>query len=167
MKNSKSFYRMDLDPVWQGGAVAGLSTAFLLGAKLFEALGIFDKDPQTYWNVFATFILFYIIFNSLFGLSAKDTERYRTRSMLTYVGLVFVTALFGWGLSGVWMTEAGSYRWILVVLTIGYLVFISIVGATRRIVEFAEKEEWNHPRLRKKSRRKQKKQKNGGPEKQS
>ena len=48
------------------------------------------------------------------------------------------------------MSEAGSYRWIYIVVAIGYLVFLSLMAMLRKIVEFAQREEWNHPRIRRK-----------------
>ncbi len=46
------------------------------------------------------------------------------------------------------LNEAGSYRWIFTVLSFGYLVFLSILGFVKRIVEFAEKEDWQRPKKR-------------------
>lgn len=39
-----------------------------------------------------------------------------------------------------------TYRWIYIVVTFGFLVFLSMVNFMKKIVEFAEKEEWNQPR---------------------
>lgn len=39
------------------------------------------------------------------------------------------------------------------VVTFGYLVFLSIVGFIKRIVEFAQREEWNQPRPRNRKKR--------------
>ena len=51
------------------------------------------------------------------------------------------------------MNEAGPYKWIYIVVTIGYLVFLCILSAMRKIVDFAQREEWNQPRLRQKRKR--------------
>jgi hypothetical protein len=50
--------------------------------------------------------------------------------------------------SGISIRHAGSYMWIYVVVTIGYLVFISLMTILKKVVAFAEKEEWNSPKMR-------------------
>jgi hypothetical protein len=64
------------------------------------------------------------------------------------MGLALGNGLLAWGFSSLTISEAGSYRWIYVVVTIGYLVFLSLIGVVRIIVEFAQREEWNQPRRR-------------------
>ncbi|MGK0452465.1 MAG: hypothetical protein ACJAXE_003142, partial [Neolewinella sp.] len=45
------------------------------------------------------------------------------------------------------------YKWIYFVVTFGYLVFLSMIAFMKKIVEFAQKEEWNRPKLRQKKRK--------------
>ena len=153
-KSDESFFTKEINPVFQGTVVLGISLFFMLGAKVFQMTGIFDNDPTTFWTVAATFVLFFAIFNSLFSLSTSNMDQYWTKSMLSFVGLAAISGGAAWLLSGVALDDAGSYRWIFIVLTIGYLVFLSIMGAMRSIVDFAQKEEWNQPRIRKKRRKK-------------
>ena len=75
-------------------------------------------------------------------------SKYWGRSIYSFMGLALGSGLTAYLFSSLTISEAGSYRWIYVVLTVGYLVFLSIVTFMRRIVEFAQKEEWNHPRIR-------------------
>ena len=53
-----------------------------------------------------------------------------------------------WGFSGVPLNDAGSYRWIYIVVTVGFIVFLTMVNLMKIIVNYAEKEEWNEPRKR-------------------
>ena len=66
------------------------------------------------------------------------------------MGLALTTGLFAWFVSSLSIGEAGSYKWIYFVVTIGYLVFLSMMGFMKNIVDFAQKEDWSHPRLRRK-----------------
>lgn len=80
-------------------------------------------------------------------------DRYWTRSILGYIALAGIGALLAWGFSSLSINDAGSYRWIYIVLTFGYLFFLSMIGFMRKIVDFAQREEWNQPRIRKKKKR--------------
>jgi len=68
--------------------------------------------------------------------------------MYSYLALAFATSMAAWGFSGIPLREAGSYRWIYIVVTVGFIVFLSMVNFMKMIVRFAEKEEWNQPRKR-------------------
>ena len=48
------------------------------------------------------------------------------------------------------ITEAGSYPWIFIVVSFGYLVFLSLMAVLRTVVDFAQREEWTQPRIRRK-----------------
>ena len=43
--------------------------------------------------------------------------------------------------SSMTITEAGSFKWIFMVLTFGYLLFLSVMRFMRKIVEIAQKED--------------------------
>lgn len=89
------------------------------------------------------------MFNSIYSLSAKDTGKYWSRSMIGFAGLAIFSGLLAWLFSQVSIGDARSYKWIYFVLTFGYLVFLSMMAFMKRVVEFAQKEEWNRPRPRK------------------
>ena len=79
--------------------------------------------------------------------------KYWGRSIYCYMGLAAVSGLFAYLTSSLSINEAGSYKWIFFVLTIGYLVFLSIMSLMRKVVEFAQKEEWHHPRIRQRKKK--------------
>ena len=112
-----------------------------------------DFEQRLPWTIACTFILFFAIFNSLISLMSDNMDRYWTRSILSYVALAGLSGLMAWAFSSMSINEAGSYRWIYIVLTFGYLLFLSMVGFMRKIVEFAQREEWNQPRLRTKKKK--------------
>ncbi|MEO0779409.1 MAG: hypothetical protein AAF146_22810, partial [Bacteroidota bacterium] len=93
--------------------------------------------------------LFFALINSLSSLSAEDLNKYWGRSMLAFAALAVASGLTAYGLSSLSINEAGSYRWIFIVLTFGYLVFLSIIGLMKNIVEFAEREDWQSPKKKK------------------
>jgi FtsH-binding integral membrane protein len=79
--------------------------------------------------------------------------QYWSRSIYSFLGLALLAGGFAWLLSSLPLNEAGSYRWILIVVTVGYIIFLAMMTTMRRIVEFAQREEWNHPRIRNREQR--------------
>jgi len=152
MTASNRFLQRARNPFFQGGIVLGLVLLFNLGVFLLSSAGA-EFQQRTPWTISATFMMFFAIFNALLSLMEDNMDKYWTRSILSYIGLVGLAGLAAYGISGLTINEAGSYKWIYIVLTFGYLLFLSLISITRKIVEFAQKEEWNHPRIRQKKKR--------------
>jgi len=66
--------------------------------------------------------------------------------MYAYLGSAFAMGLAAWLFSGIPLGEAGTYRSIYIVVTVGFVVFLIVVNFMKRIVSYAEREEWNQPR---------------------
>ena len=148
-----SFFYKAYNPVLQAALAFGAGILVTVGAKLVNLSGLLDVSDRFPWMSAAAFMLIFAIFNSIFSLSSKNLMQYWGRSIYSFLGLVFASGLVAYLFSSLSIYEAGSYRWIFFVLTIGYLVFLSIMSFMKRIVEFAQKEEWNHPRIRHKPKR--------------
>jgi hypothetical protein len=144
-----SFYYKAYNPVLQAGIVLSAVLAVMIGGALVKATGLITVGERFPWLTAASFMLFFAMFNSIFSLSAKEMNQYWSRSMMSFMGLAIASGLLAWLFSSVSINHAGSYRWIYVVVTIGYLVFMSMMRMMKKIVEFAEREEWNQPRKRK------------------
>lgn len=114
----------------------------------FTASGIMAFEPLFAWSIGAALMLFYALMNSLLSIRAVSFVKYWGASIYSYLALAFCTSMAAWGFSGIPLREAGSYRWIYIVVTIGFIVFLSMVNMMKIIVKFAEKEEWNSPRKR-------------------
>jgi FtsH-binding integral membrane protein len=138
-------------PFLQALIVLALMLLFDLSGKFLQMAGM-DIGPRYPWNVSASFLLFFALLNSLLSLLAKSTDHYWGKSILSYIALAALGGVAAKMFSSLNINEAGSYRWLYIVLTIGYLVFLSIIGLVRKIVEFAQKEEWEKPRQRNKKR---------------
>ncbi len=127
----------------------------ILGSILFSFVfwvlvktGIMDNYPPFYWMSASAFLLLYAIFNSLISL-VTDNSSYWGSSIMLFIALAIFAGLVAYGFSGISIYDAGSYSFIYVVVSFGYLVFISIMGFVKKIVAYAQKEVWNQPRLRK------------------
>ena len=150
--NQTIFLEKIKSPVLQAIIVFSLVVALNVIVSFFVAAGM-EVEQRMPWTLAATFILFFAIFNSIISLMSDNMDRYWTRSILSYVALAGAVAMVAWGFSSMTINEAGSYKWIYIVLTFGYLLFLSMIGFMRKIVEFAQREEWNQPRLRRKKKR--------------
>lgn len=135
-------------PFLQVVVSAGL-IVFFLGILQFvqpEGPGAFGQRLP--WVVITAVMLLYALFNSIFCLASTHSTRYWNQSVLGYAVLAVFGGLLAWWDSGISIHEAGSFRWLFFVVSFAYLVFISIVNLIRIIVAFAQKEEWNAPRTR-------------------
>lgn len=149
----KSFFEKGSSPVYQALLTFGGVVAVNIGGWLVRAAGIMDITQRFPWMTAAAFMLCFALFNSVLSLSAQNRLRYWSLSIYSFMGLAAASGLLAWLISGLAIGEAGSYRWIFIVVTFGYLVFTGMMSFIRNIVELAEREEWNHPRLRQRSRK--------------
>ncbi|MBC7776433.1 MAG: hypothetical protein H7246_13450 [Phycisphaerae bacterium] len=137
--------KLDRPPIQ---AAATLAAALLIMAVgwVFTTSGIISFDRLFAWSIGSALTLFFAMMNSLLSLRAVSFVKYWGTSMYSYLALAFGTGMAAWGFSGIPLREAGSYRWIYIVVSVGFVVFLSMVNFMKIIVRFAEKEEWNQPR---------------------
>lgn len=134
-------------PPVQAGIAAGLLLLLAIVGFASEAAGGSLGDRFGY-QLAATMLLMFGVTNALMSLTTDNVNRYWGKSFVSYLLLAGLGLLVAYGLTGYWIADAGSYRWIYSVLTFGYLALLSIVSMIRGIVNFAEREEWSHPRKR-------------------
>ncbi len=150
MENPKaSFLFKAYNPILQAAILFVSGFVVMFFSKILGWIGLFEASQKFPWMTAAAFVFCYAIFNSITSLSAKNLDNYWIKSLASFAGLVVASGLMAYLFSSLSLNEAGSYRWIFIVLTFGYLVFLSILGFMKRIVEFAEKEDWQAPKKRK------------------
>ena len=143
-----SLFERKLDPIRQAVLFFGASVAFMLLVRALDQTGWYDVDALFPWSIATAFLLLFAVFNSLMSLNADNFVQYWGRSIYSFLGLAFLNGVAAWLTSGVPLGDAQSYRWIYVVVTIGFVVFLTMVNLMKKIVQFAEKEEWTQPRRR-------------------
>jgi len=138
---------MDQPPVQ---AVVIFFTSFLLMLIGWgcTAMKWFTVDKLYAWSIAAAFLLVFALANSLLSIRAVSFTKYWGSSVYSYIGLALLSGLAAKMFSGISIGEAGSYRWIIIVVTVGFVVFLMMVNFMKRIVNFAEREEWDRPRRR-------------------
>lgn len=145
---SNSLFDRKINPIRQAGLIFAGSLLIMGIGRLLQAAGV-SVESLFPWSIATAFTLLFAVFNSMMSLTADNTLRYYAESVYSYLGLAFANGVAAWLISGVSLANAESYRWIYVVITIGFLVFMSMVNLMKRIVQFAEREEWTEPRRRK------------------
>jgi len=145
-----SIFSKALNPYMQVLIVLGTFLSLLALAKVAEILGITHLDPDFAWTLAATFLLFFAVFNSVFSLSATNDNAYWTKSFVSFMCYAVFSGLVAYFMAGLSIDEIGPYKWIYIVISFVYLVFLSIIGFMKKIVQFAQREEWTKPMRRSK-----------------
>jgi len=143
-----SIYERKLDPIRQAAIFFAATLLFMAATKALDYTGFYEADRLFPWSIATALLLLFAVFNSLMSLNADSVMRYWGRSMYSFLGLALLNGAAAWLFSGVPLNQAQSYRWIYIVVTFGFLVLLSMVNLMKKIVQFAEKEEWNQPRPR-------------------
>lgn len=148
-----SIFERKIDPLYQAGGV-------LMAVFVFQAIGAALSagtedvmNNRWAWLCAASFLLFYAVFNAIMSATSKNILKYWGRSMYSFMGLALLSSLLAWAWSGVPINDSGSYKWIFFVVTFAYLVFMSMIAIMKNVVDFAQKEEWNKPKLKSRKRR--------------
>ncbi|HOY07738.1 MAG TPA: hypothetical protein PLO67_20150 [Saprospiraceae bacterium] len=135
-------------PPFQAAIVLAAGLLFMTIGWVLALNGVQAIDRLFAWTVATAFALLFAIFNSLISLRAASSTKYWGASVYSYMALALCSGTAAWQFSGIPIREAGTYRWIFLVVTFGFLVFLSMVNFMKKIVQFAEREEWNQPRKR-------------------
>ncbi|MBK7427191.1 MAG: hypothetical protein IPI60_09250 [Saprospiraceae bacterium] len=113
----------------------------VLLSKIVGYIGWISPGEKFPWVLAGSFILLFSMFNSVLFLNALSPAKYYRNSIYSFAGLAVLSGLSAYLISGLSLSEAGSFRWIFLVLTVGYIVFLSIVGAMKAIMELAKQKD--------------------------
>lgn len=152
METEGSVFSRRVDPVLQAAVILGIVfvvDVFSVIVSSTNTVGVSNRFP---WLCAASFMLFFALFNAVLSAAAPNTPKYWGRSLYSFMGLALGAGLLAWAFSGLTIGEAGSYRWIYLVVTVGYLVFLGMISMIKNVVTFAQREEWNKPRLKNRRR---------------
>ena len=139
--SNSSFMNRMSNPILQASIVLSGVLVFMLVTKILKWSGSVIVNNSIFWVIAGAAILFFALFNSVISLSVKDMNQYWTRSTASYTVLMVSSGCFAYLFSSMTMTEAGTFKWIFMVLTFGYLLFLSIMRFMRKIVQIAQQED--------------------------
>lgn len=136
--DTPSPFKKEIHPVQQAIAVLVAMPVMMLLFLIPSWIGIFELDEHFPWTVAAAFTLLFGVINSVLSLAATDQNKYFGTSIMSYMGVLVVGGFIAWLFSGQSIHEAKSFRWIYIVFTFGYLLFLCMVRAMRKIVKIAQ-----------------------------
>ncbi len=153
MISNQTFLDKAQNPIFQAIMTLVGVLLVIIGSEIVKLTGLIEVSERFPWMTACSLLLCFALFNSVFSLSTKNMVKYWGRSIYSFLGVAFLSGVLAYLFSHKTLSEAGSYWWIYIVVTIGYMVFLGMMAFIRNIVEFAQKEEWNQPKIRSKKRR--------------
>jgi hypothetical protein len=139
-----SFFDKAYSPMLQGAVILGLITLLMVLTKLLHLAQVTEIDGLTYWLIAGSGLLLYAIFNSVFSLAVTDDmNKYWSKSTGTYAGVMILSGGLAWLFSAMTIGEAATSRWIFMVVTFGYLLFLSMMRFMRKVIAIAKREDDN------------------------
>lgn len=136
-----SIYQREVTPMMQAAIVFGLILVIFFGLYFGHLLRWYAFDPMDIWLVGTAMMLFYILFNCIFGFNNENITTYFRNSIYSYIVLVVATCLLSQWITKVSVFDAKTYSWILVVFSIVYLIFMTVLGLIKKIVSLAIKQD--------------------------
>lgn len=148
MNSEQSIFEAKIDPLVQAGVTLGAVLLVDIVGTAFASPGLNGEPSRFAWLCGTSFLLFFAIGNAIFSAASDNMMKYWGRSLYAFMGLAAGAGLLAWAFTGLSIGEAGSYRWIYLVVTVGYLVFLSLIAMIKNVVTFAQREEWNRPKMK-------------------
>jgi hypothetical protein len=130
----KSLLDLDISPFKQ------LMFIFLLMVVMMGLTSVFPETPYSKnahlgpWVVVCAMLLFYSLTNCILSFGTSSSMTYYLHSIISFALLLVVGGVIAWQISGVNIDDAGSMRWLYIVMTFSYLVLLSIVNLIKFLV---------------------------------
>lgn len=144
MKSSNqeiSLFDRKISPYIQALLLFGVVLVF----DIFYILGKLINDKlfslNTPWVTALAILLVFSVFCSVMSIPSKNQNSYWRDAIISYFLLMVAASLTAWAFSGLTIDEAGSFRWLYLVVTMGFVIFLAIVRTIRKIVFIAQKQD--------------------------
>lgn len=138
MNDHKSIFEIPHDPILQAIFCLVASVFIMLLAVLLNYLGIVESSFKFTWITAGAFLMSFIMFNIMISFSVENMNRYWGRSFLGLFILFALSSGAAYYISGKPIEEAGSFKWIYMVLGLGYLVLLSIVNVLKNTIKWLQ-----------------------------
>ncbi len=125
-----------IHPLKQAIGVLSILIVILGVAKL-----IFSPTSSNYWEIVSAGVLFYAMMNAVLSIAFENQNYYWLYSIIGFFTLLLLGGGLAYILSGTNIDEAGSFRWIFLVFTMGYIILLGIVRTMKKIITIAQRED--------------------------
>jgi hypothetical protein len=140
-QGQKSIFEHDISPFRQMVVILALMIVVELLIFLFNHNSSSPILIRNYYTTALVFVFLYSIFNPILSLSTLDQNKYWMHSIISFVVICIVGISLAYLLSGQSIDEAGPFRWMYIVFSFGYLIFLGILRAMKKIVLLAQKQD--------------------------
>lgn len=141
MYNFLQWFTPPFRPIGSALLTGGLSLLACVMTKIAMWMLWVNNSWENIWIINYTFILLYTILASVFILYYRDQLTYFNQAITFYMALVGYSLLANYLFTGVSPFKSGYFVWILVVITLFFLIIISISRTVYRLVQIAEKQD--------------------------
>ena len=128
--NKTSIYQREVTPMMQAATVFGLILIIFFGLYLSHLFKWYMYDPIDIWMIGTAMMLFFILFNCIFGFNNENITIYFRNSIYSYIVLVLVTCLLCQWITKVTVFDAKTY-----------IIFMTVLGLIKKIVSIAIKQD--------------------------
>lgn len=122
-------------------AAGGSYILLLVIQYLLQKFSLLDYDPMRVWLMATSMLLFYVLLSSIYCFKATNRLLYYRQSTIAYIVIGIVLVSTAQYFSELKLSDAQSHRWIIIVISLVYLVFMTIIALIRKIVDIAIKQD--------------------------
>ncbi|MBK7466516.1 MAG: hypothetical protein IPJ43_06705 [Saprospiraceae bacterium] len=109
--------------------------------KIYSSLLTTKIDPEQYVIIGCAIILFYIIINVVTGFKVNDLVAFYGESVYSYIGLTAFVIGSIWLFSSHSILAQEDHKWLIKLLSIIYIVLLTILSSVKKIVGIALQQE--------------------------
>ena len=100
-----------------------------------------ESNKLFYWEIALVFALVYALFSCVFSLISENKFRYFGMAIVGYLFVAAIGILLATYLSGLSISEAGSFEWLFKLFSFSYLVLISVFNLMSKVMEIIKKQD--------------------------
>jgi hypothetical protein len=136
-----SILTKNISPYYQSAFIFGMLLLFDLysiGSKEGGDTIIFAKSI---WRNCVAMLLFFILANCILSLGSNANLKYVRDSIFAYMGLAFMGGSLSYFICKTSMDQAGSFRWLFIVLSMVFIIFLAMINTMKFLVELAKRQD--------------------------
>lgn len=137
----QSFFDSEVHPLKQAGVFIVFNLIVLICVWASQRSNPELANSTLCLELSLSILLTFALFNSVMSLPYENQNDYWFNSTLAFIAVGVSGAFFSYLFKGTSVLESGIFKWMYFVFTFGYLVFLSIVRAMRKIVEIAQRQD--------------------------
>lgn len=130
------FFDYRLTPFRQLLLCFGIMILLVLVLYMASLMKITTVEKEDYWICFLAPILFFVVMNCVVTFFSKEHLVYYRESLMSYIILTMLACLGGWIITGINILDLVHFKFVLIVITFVFLVFLSIINLMKWIMKY-------------------------------